>query len=684
MNPPPFPKLPKNRGASLRHRILFFVGALILISLCGSTLSLFRITEVSRMLDQVNHTSVPIGRLLSQVQTDVEVFRSEIDRSLGQSHWKDPHWKPHAVPRWIQDVLQDEVQRIQATFSNSKPQWQNFAQNVSESWKELQKNSVSLAEELEQKDDKNALELYAALLTKTEDWKRQLAWGAAEFDRGLRQDFNLAETRVSQLRTGLEIVLAVVVMLSLLLLWLGESALRPLADLTRFAREITRRGLRKEDKSILPEIPLSRSDEVSQLSREFRRMATALLEREKTVEHQKVRLQDQNRLLRDIGALNENILHSIESVLIVMDLDARITQCNPTASLWLQTTPEKLIGSHFSDWPRLSPVLGTLPGGLSWIPRMKENPEGWKISRCAIEGRIFGGQLLPLRSEKNHATGALLIFADITEEIGLGERLRRAEDLAAIGRLSAQVAHEVRNPLHSIGLEAELASEQAASFGALALKQSLDSILTSVDRLQKITENYLKLSRLSTGNKTNCDLRFILNSVLATYGPVCEAQSVRIETHPSVVSTGTVPIEVFGDRDLLEQVFGNLLRNALQAIESQTLNTPRVIRWEIGIAESGRVWVRISDSGPGVSDEVKGRLFVPFVTTRAQGTGLGLSFIKKVIEDHGGTISYVDGAPSLGAPNSQGACFEILLPSLSAHLARTQPFLNGGEDQPCL
>ncbi len=675
LKPPPFSPPSKSRGASLRHRILFFVGALILISLCGSTLSLFRITEVSRMLDQVNHTSVPIGRLLSQVQTDVEVFRSEIDRNLGQSHWKDPHWKPRPLPPWIQDVLKNEVERIQTTFSKSKPQWQSFAQNVSESFSELQKNSTSLAEALDQKDEKRSIELYNSLLTKTEDWKRQLAWGAAEFDRNLRQDFGLAETRVSELRTGLEMVLAVVVMLSLLLLWLGERALRPLGDLTRFAREITRRGLRKEDKSMLPEIPLSRTDEVSQLSREFRRMATALLEREKTVEHQNIRLQDQNRLLRDIGALNENILHSIESVLIVMDLEARVTQCNPTASEWLQTTPEKLIGSRFSDWPRLSPILETLPGGLGWIARMKESPEAWKISRCSIEGRIFGGQLLPLRSEKNQATGALLILADITEELGLGERLRRAEDLAAIGRLSAQVAHEVRNPLHSIGLEAELASEQAASFGAVALKQSLDSILTSVDRLQKITENYLKLSRLSTGNKATCDLRLILNSVLGTYGPACEAQSVRIETRYEVSQ-----INVFGDRDLLEQVFGNLLRNALQAIESQVGR--RFIRWEMGVAESGRLWVRVSDSGPGVADEVKARLFVPFVTTRAQGTGLGLSFIKKVIEDHGGTISYIEPTLTSAPDKALGACFEIILPADVSALLPSE--FSENEARPCL
>src|SRR5262249_33534079 len=162
----------------------------------------------------------------------------------------------------------------------------------------------------------------------------------------------------------------------------------------RLAREITRRGLRREDKSLLPEMSLGRSDEVGNLAREFRRMATALLEREKA-------------------------------------------------------------------------------------------------------------------------------------ELDLQERLRRAENLAAIARMSAQVAHGVRNPLHSIGLEAEVASELAGKAGQTALKQSLQSILASVDRLEKITDNYLRLSKLSAGEKSRVDLRQLLESVLATYAPVCEAQGVR-------------------------------------------------------------------------------------------------------------------------------------------------------------
>src|SRR6478735_5286777 len=91
--------------SSLRQRILAFVGALVLLSLLGSTLSLYRITEVNRSLDAINRVSVPLGRLLVQMQSDVDVYRRELDRRLGFSHWNDAHWRPKAVPRWIEDVL---------------------------------------------------------------------------------------------------------------------------------------------------------------------------------------------------------------------------------------------------------------------------------------------------------------------------------------------------------------------------------------------------------------------------------------------------------------------------------------------------------------------------------------------------------------------------------------------------
>src|SRR5438132_709891 len=110
-----------NRKTSLRQRILTFVGALILLSLLGSTISLYRITEVNRSLDAINRVSVPLGRLIAQIEADGEAYRRELERRLGSGHWADAHWKPKPIPRWIEDVLDSEIQRTTDLMKKDLP-----------------------------------------------------------------------------------------------------------------------------------------------------------------------------------------------------------------------------------------------------------------------------------------------------------------------------------------------------------------------------------------------------------------------------------------------------------------------------------------------------------------------------------------------------------------------------------
>lgn len=260
---------------------------------------------------------------------------------------------------------------------------------------------------------------------------------------------------------------------------------------------------------------------------------------------------------------------------------------------------------------------------------------------------------MALRAEDGSARGAILSLDDLTEELELQDRLRRAENLAAVGRMSAQVAHEVRNPLHAIGLEAEMAAEAAAKLQQPQIRQSLQSILAAVDRLEKITENYLRLSRLSAGERTAIDLGDVLESVLATYAPACQAQGVRVEWSREPGAS----LRLWGDRALLEQALGNLLRNSLQALESRKEGA--MIRFTLGAKDAqggARAWIAIEDNGPGIASQVRAKLFTPFVTTRAQGTGLGLSFVQRVIEEHGGRVDCPDRP-------GQGALFHLELPN---------------------
>jgi len=223
------------------------------------------------------------------------------------------------------------------------------------------------------------------------------------------------------------------------------------------------------------------------------------------------------------------------------------------------------------------------------------------------------------------------------------QRLRQAEHLAAVGRLSAQVAHEVRNPLHAIGLETELALEEAKEEGML--RESLFSIQASVERLEMLTENYLKFSKLSSGDKKEFNILETIQKLLRQHKPQIEEMNIDVSIHSNVK-----PI-AFGDEPAVHQVLENLISNAIQALSEVS---DRKLIWTIE-SDQKTVTVRLEDNALGIDPETLSNLFEPFVTTKAQGTGLGLSFVKRVIDDHNGIVV---GGNRAG----RGAYFEFRLP----------------------
>ena len=535
-------------GTRIRSRVFAFVGGLILLSLLASSLSLLQISKVNRTLDSINRVSLPLNKLFGQMQVDVEVFRREAAKGISSVHWNDSHWMPQSIPTWITEVVDgelDRAQRLVARLPDGPVDSKTWISDLAADFERLKNDGNAIATLLVNRDLSSASERYPAWNALLEDFTKRLQSGIRLHDQQLRDRFTDSQSDVAQLRTGLEMILGVVVCLSLLMLWLGERALRPIDELTRLVRSITERGLQRGDKNALPELQLHRDDEVSALAREFHRMATQLLEWEKVVDGQKRVLADQKQTLADQNQL-------------------------------------------------------------------------------------------------------------LKEKVELQEKLKEIEHLAAVGRLSAQVAHEVRNPLHAIGLEAELALslaserplETATSVGNPGLKSALQAILSSVDRLEKITENYLKLSRMGTGERKPAELADLLQNTLATYATAIEKAGVRVDWKRE----GDRPVDVRVDATNFEQAIGNLLNNSLQA-------GCRRIEFRIGHLESGRGFLRIEDDGSGIPETARAKLFTPFSTTKAQGTGLGLSFVKKVAEESGGEVRFLERT-RLG-----GAGFEIVLPS---------------------
>ncbi len=225
-----------------------------------------------------------------------------------------------------------------------------------------------------------------------------------------------------------------------------------------------------------------------------------------------------------------------------------------------------------------------------------------------------------------------------------------AERLAAVGRVAAQIAHEVRNPLSSIGLNVELLEEQiqGAKFatpgeGAEAIGL-LKSISHEVDRLTEVTEEHLRLARLPSPSLQPEDVHALLDRVLAFSGE--ELSRAKIEVRREAP---TEKLSALADEGQLRQVVLNLIRNAREAMRgggTLTLGT-RVV--------NGSVEISVGDTGPGIDRETRSKVFDPFFSTKQGGTGLGLSLSKQIVQAHHGSLE-VDSEPG------RGATFVIRLP----------------------
>jgi signal transduction histidine kinase len=225
----------------------------------------------------------------------------------------------------------------------------------------------------------------------------------------------------------------------------------------------------------------------------------------------------------------------------------------------------------------------------------------------------------------------------------LSEELRRSENLAALGRLLAGVAHEVRNPLAALRSTVQLwqrLPERART------KESMDAVVHSVDRLNDLVNRLLYFARSGHDARGPVDLNATVRDALELLRAQADAQKVTL----SADLDADLPT-ISGSSQALQQVVLNLAANALQAMPAGGSLRCRT-RWH---AADDEAELRVRDTGPGVPPEARPRLFEPFFTTRAEGTGLGLALCAEIVHQHGGSIELVDG-------DGPGAEFLVLLP----------------------
>ncbi len=334
-----------------------------------------------------------------------------------------------------------------------------------------------------------------------------------------------------------------------------------------------------------------------------------------------VELQDKRGELEELQAFNENVVNSMRSGLLTTDLEGRILLLNPAAEDILGLSQYRLRGA---------PLAQSFPAlAAEALPGPGEDSRGRREVRVsAADGKqkVVGLRISLLRTREGTLSGYVYNFQDLTELKRLEAEVMQKERMAALGRMAAAIAHEIRNPLGAIAGSVR----QLARFAQVGEdEQKLVEIVSrESERLNRVVNDILNYSRGKAIQRETIDLVRVLEETLLLLGrhPQFDGQ-VRLEKDfPSAA------VHVEADPGQMKQVFWNLCDNALRAMPSG--GTLR-IAVEPG---NGRVQVRVMDTGMGLSREQCQKIFEPFESSFVGGTGLGLAVVYQIVHGHGGRV----------------------------------------------
>ncbi|MFA6033464.1 MAG: ATP-binding protein, partial [Myxococcota bacterium] len=432
---------------------------------------------------------------------------------------------------------------------------------------------------------------------------------------------------------------------AIFMLVMSMRALAPLSELrdrvARIARGDYGAGARVET-----------DDEAGRLARSIDDMAKSLSGREKEIAETGEKLLSVTAELRRantnemmLRTMNENIFRSIRLAILALDEHGQVTNANPAAEAMWGIGARESAGRQLAELPGWGAVLR----GGEVIERAMIRRESMSLESVrpgGPESPVFDVIVAPLVGESGVLRGALVIGEDTTEKVRTKQQLIQSERLAAIGRLAAQMTHEVRNPLSSIGLNAELLDETLGESQDPEAKRLLGAIQREISRLTEITEEYLRLSRPSHGKPRPVSVNEVLSDVAGFVAVEFMRASVR-----TALDLGEGLAMVDADPNRLRQVFMNVIRNAFESMPGGGAITIRTMAAPKGVA------IEISDTGQGVAAEAMPHLFDLFYSTKETGFGLGLALASQIITEHGGTIACT-------SEKGKGSTFRIVLPAL--------------------
>ncbi len=338
------------------------------------------------------------------------------------------------------------------------------------------------------------------------------------------------------------------------------------------------------------------------------------------------------RTLDEMRTYTRNVLESMANGLITVDKSLRIATYNPNALEILRKTKDELDGKLVSQ---ILPLEDEIKKVLSDSDSILEKEV--KINGDAKSKSFLALTVSPLKDqESSRPKGAVIILRDMTIIRELEQKVITSEKLAALGRLSAGVAHEIRNPLNSIRGFIQYFQKK------LSLEPEdyryTDLMLTEVDRLNRVISKLLAYSKPREPRLTIRSAEEIVDHCVRVVEREARESGVEIIVEPSDPELPLVMV----DSDQMTQVFLNILINAIEATPSGGK-----VMIALSATDEGRLQVVTSDKGQGIPRENIDKLFDPFFSTKKKGTGLGLAIVKSIIEGHAGEID-VESDPERG------------------------------------
>jgi PAS domain S-box-containing protein len=387
-------------------------------------------------------------------------------------------------------------------------------------------------------------------------------------------------------------------------------------------------------------VALITTGEMAELVRSFNRMAADLDASRQLAESSSAQLTAANMAIEERRRELETIVETIPSGVVTLDGSGKVLQANRAFAV--------LMGKHEEDGLRGEKIESLLPADcvddFAGVIR-----RGQRMGAASTEvefharGRIMHLSVTSARLELVHGRpGSVLVVEDTSE-------LLRAQRQLAWKEVAQRVAHEIKNPLTPIALSAERIArllDRGQPDSPNIIRKCSEVILGCVGTLRTLVDQFSALAEFPAPQPCACDLNQVAEEALALFAGRLDGITVRRNLEPEL------PV-VLADPEAMRRALANLIDNAAEAMQGSLL---RVLDVRSRLSEDGTaVELAVSDTGHGLTDEIRERLFLPFYSTKNRGTGLGLSIAAKIVQEHGGSIRAEGNSP-------KGARFLVRLP----------------------